>query len=348
MYLHTVYLVIYVIQKYVFKAISNVCRFYFCMTLHGGVAIQIIFAQCQIYLDNRTFPPSNLVHRSGLLIGSTTASGSHGFIGRRVLIGCSAIFAEMFLSKNANEFDKRKYATSAFEQHRWSKCHRESVMKWNHYVKGGSIQAQLDEQASLEQKNNLHCLKIIFSSIGYLARQGLPLRGHDEYQGNFYQLMKLGANDSIALQQWMECKRAYLSHEIQDEILRVMSHQILRTVLIDVSTSLWYSIMVDETVDSSLTEQVYTCGCRVHCLVIHYILWFQVTFWVCHVNPSTLEVQEDCLGLYATERTGANTITKLILDSLTCFNQPLSHCRGQCYNGASNMCGKAHGCCYTD
>lgn len=55
----------------------------------------------------------------------------------------------------------------------------------------------------------------------------------------------------------MERRRAYLSHEIQDEILRIMSHQILRSILKDVSSSLWYSVMADEAVDASLTEQVY-------------------------------------------------------------------------------------------
>ena len=114
-------------------------------------------------------------------------------------------------------FDNWKRATSAFEQHRRSKCHRESVLKWNHHLKGNGIQAQLDKQAGVEQKNNLHCLEIIFSSIEYLARQGLPLRGHDEHEGNFFQLIKLRANDNLALQQWMERKRAYLSHEIQNE-----------------------------------------------------------------------------------------------------------------------------------
>lgn len=73
------------------------------------------------------------------------------------------------------------------------------------------------------------------------------------------------------------------------------------------------------------------------------LLHFQVTFCIRHVNPSTLEVQEDCLGLYATDKTNADTITKLILDSLVRFNLPLNRCRGQCYDGASNMCGRHTG-----
>ena len=166
---------------------------------------------------------------------------------------------EIKLSKNVeaafivNGFDNWKRATSAFEQHRRSNCHRESVMKW---AQGLSIQAQLDQQASKDQQTNLQCLSVIFSSIEYLSRQGLALRGHDEHHGNLYQLIKLRANDWPTLERWMERKRAYLSHEIQNEILRILSHQILRSILKDVTASLWYSIMVDETVDASLNEQV--------------------------------------------------------------------------------------------
>ena len=76
-------------------------------------------------------------------------------------------------------------------------------------------------------------------------------------------------------------------------------------------------------------------------LLQYFIL--QVTLCTRHVNPSTLEVQEDCVGLYATDKTDADTITKLILDSLIRFNLPLSRCRGQYYDGASNMCGRHTG-----
>ena len=177
---------------------------------------------------------------------------------------CKNVFIlnQLTLSRNkedsfiVNGFDNWKKATSAFEQHRRSKCHRESVMKWTHHLKGVSIKSQLDRQKSIEQRKNLQCLKIIFTSIEYLARQGLPFRGHDDHRGNFYQLIKLRASDSLDLEHWMERKKAYLSHEIQDEILRIMSHQVLRSILKDISASLWYSLMVDETVDASLTEQV--------------------------------------------------------------------------------------------
>lgn len=63
------------------------------------------------------------------------------------------------------------------------------------------------------------------------------------------------------------------------------------------------------------------------------------------MDPISLEVHEDCVGLYATDKTDADTITKLIIDSLTRFNLPLNRCRGQCYDGASTMSGKHTGVC---
>ena len=41
----------------------------------------------------------------------------------------------------------------------------------------------------------------------------------------------------------------------------------------------------------------------------------------------------------------ADTVTKVIIDSLTRFNLPLNRCHGQCYDGAPNMSGKHAGVC---
>ena len=71
---------------------------------------------------------------------------------------------------------------------------------------------------------------------------------------------------------------------------------------------------------------------------INYSL--QSAFALC---PETFEVCEDCIGLYATERTNANRLTKLIKDVLLRSSLLLSRCRGQCYDGAANMSGRRSG-----
>ena len=54
----------------------------------------------------------------------------------------------------------------------------------------------------------------------------------------------------------MQHKKAYTSHEIQDEILKIMSQQLQRAILKDINASTWYCVSADETIDASLTEQV--------------------------------------------------------------------------------------------
>ena len=74
-------------------------------------------------------------------------------------------------------------------------------------------------------------LKII-SCLHYLARQGLPFRGHgDEKDANFKQLYPFRAEDDPAFAKWLKDKNlSYTSPEIQHEILKDMSLSILHDV----------------------------------------------------------------------------------------------------------------------
>ena len=69
--------------------------------------------------------------------------------------------------------------------------------------------------------------------------------------------MKLRVADSDGLKQWLQQRRSYTSHEVQNEMLRIMAHQILRSILKDIYTSMWFCVSADETVDISLIEQVH-------------------------------------------------------------------------------------------
>ena len=47
-----------------------------------------------------------------------------------------------------------------------------------------------------------------------------------------------------------------MSHEIQNEILEFLGHQILTAIIRDVLSSNWFSIIADEATDAALVEQV--------------------------------------------------------------------------------------------
>lgn len=46
-----------------------------------------------------------------------------------------------------------------------------------------------------EKAENRQCLLKVLSSLRFLARQGCGIRGHDEADGNFFQLLKLRCED---------------------------------------------------------------------------------------------------------------------------------------------------------
>ena len=73
------------------------------------------------------------------------------------------------------------------------------------------ISTQLEKQVNVEQDKNRNCLKKIFTSLQYLARQGLSFRGHIKENSNFYQLIKLRFDDCDDLRLWLQQKRAFMS-----------------------------------------------------------------------------------------------------------------------------------------
>lgn len=84
-----------------------------------------------------------------------------------------------------------------------------------------SIGAQLSENVRSEQERNRKMLMKQLSSLQYLLRQGLALRGHDESEGNLVQLLLLRSEDCASLKGWLEGKK-YLSHEIVNEMICLM------------------------------------------------------------------------------------------------------------------------------
>ena len=69
----------------------------------------------------------------------------------------------------------------------------------------------------------------------------------------------------------------------------------------------------------------------------------QLTICIRYLCPQTYEVSEDCIGLYYTDRTNADCLTKLIKDVLLRSSLMLNRCRGQCYDGTANMSGRRSG-----
>lgn len=59
---------------------------------------------------------------------------------------------------------------------------------------------------------------------------------------------------------FLHASKSFTSHDIQDEVLELMSHQILRSMISDIlHNKATFSIIVDETTDVATKEKVSIC-----------------------------------------------------------------------------------------
>lgn len=173
-----------------------------------------------------------------------------------------------------------------------------------------------------EMKQSRTALLKIISSLLYLTRQGMALRGHTDDNSNFYQLLKLRSNDSKELEGWlMRTKCKWISHEVQNEILSLLSQYVQTYLINQIKSAKYFSIIINETTDNTCTEQVSIC--------------FRIV-------DDNFNISELFLGFFDTEYTNSIALFTLITNVLTKFGLAISDCRGQCY-GAANVSGHISG-----
>ena len=85
--------------------------------------------------------------------------------------------------------DNWKKALERFREHKICHMHTESYMKLKS-LQQKSIANPLSNLKTAEQKWNREILCKVLSSLKYLLRQGLPIRGHLEENGNLMQLLQ--------------------------------------------------------------------------------------------------------------------------------------------------------------
>ena len=225
----------------------------------------------------------------------------------------------------AKGFTYWKEGPKAFKRHQGSDCHREAVdalIVLPLCTKDvGELQSQEHEA---EKARNREMLLLVLQSVQFLARQGLPLRGDgNESDGNFSQLLRLRGVDHKGIDSWLSKKtNKYTSPEIQNECLQLMALHILRQISHKIAGSHCFSILADECTDCSNKEQ-FTVNIR----------------WV---DPHLTE-HEDFIGLYQVNTIDAESLVSSIKDVLLRMNVNVADCRGQCYDGASNMSGARKG-----
>ena len=230
----------------------------------------------------------------------------------------SACSDESFVVKG---FTNWKDATRALIKHESSNFHKSAAAALASRV---DVSDMLSKQAAAEKQKNRQYLLKVLSSIRFLARQGLPLRGEgNDTDSNLHQLLVLRGEDHPSIHEFLGRQQLkYTSHDVQNELLSIMAQQILRRIAEQIQSAIFFTIMVDETTDCSNREQV--------------VLVFR---WV----GEDLAPHEEFIGLHLTSSIAATALVAIIEDVILRMNIKLEHCRGQCYDGASTMSGKKKG-----
>lgn len=238
---------------------------------------------------------------------------------------------EQSIAKNSESafvssgFKNWNRARETFLKHESSCAHKSAIAQWLQRKK--PIAAQLSTKHAADQLKARNCLVSLLKCLRFLARQGLPLRGHDETESNYSQLRSLCADFDAPLHNWLNRYHDYCSPEIQNEMLNLMSTTIIRAICQEIrqvqpSQPAVFSVIVDGTKDISGTEQESVC--------LRYV-------------SLDLQPMEVFLGFYETSSTSGDSLSRIVLDVLERLGLPLAQLRGQTYDGASNMSGKYNG-----
>ena len=136
----------------------------------------------------------------------------------------------------------------------------------------------------------------ILHFIHYLARQGIPLRGHgSDEDSNFFQLLMMKSKEFPELKARLEKKHGkFVTHDVQNEIITIMSNSVLQSLLKKIAGNS-YSTVCDEYTDCSNPEQR-----------TFYLRWVEA-----------LKAHETFIGFYEIPDIKSSTIVSVIKDIFT-------------------------------
>ena len=177
-------------------------------------------------------------------------------------------------------------------------------------------------------KKNREIMKRLIDSVLFLAKQELPLRGHEESEsslnrGNYVELLNLLREYDPLLDKLLESSALFkgTSPHVQNDIAKALSRVIINYIKKEISYSSFVAIILDETSDITTKSQLTT--------VLRYIIDGKI----CERFIGFTDVSAD--------RT-ANGLFKHIEQVVNEFGlqQKLV---GQTYDGASVMSGHING-----
>ena len=224
-----------------------------------------------------------------------------------------------------------KNALEKFSSHATSSDHSaasEKMLVYKRSVqKNEGITSYMDAAHEKLVEENRHYLRGIIDCILTCCKQGIALRGHRETDpsvsnpGNFIALLYLVAEYDPVIKTRISdgpLNAKYVHHDIQNLLISTSASIIRQQISFMIQQCGYFSIIADESRDSSKQEQLG--------LALRYVYGGEVK-----------ESFHACLGL------DARSLRTDILTLLREMGIPLSLCVAQCYDGASVMAESCNG-----
>ncbi|CAG4962562.1 unnamed protein product [Parnassius apollo] len=223
-----------------------------------------------------------------------------------------------------------------YQRHEQSQGHMVCMIKWMEFYKGikhgKTIDKDNERSIKESQKYWYNLFERMIDIKNYLASHNLAFRAHRESfklndsknSGNFIDLFKLLSKYDLTLREHMQrinekqLTQHYLSHDVQNELIALMSKSVIEEIIHRVKQAKYYAILLDCTRDVSRVEQM------------SIILRF--------CNSSTGVIEEHFVGFISIEKTG-EYLTNSILQELERNGLDIQNCRGQGYNNGANVVG---------
>lgn len=218
-------------------------------------------------------------------------------------------------------------------KHETSSIHLDAMFAWKLWQKG-----KTDAEQCKHEEEKINELKQIFHRfidiILHLAQQNIAFRGDKEIIGekscgNFLATVQLLAKYDPILKLHLEkpSKLKYMSPLIQNELITLVSEEILINIRQKIKEAEYFSIIADTTTDISHIEQLS--------IIIRYLKC---------AGEKKYEIMESFVGFISISDPTASGIEEMILHHLENKLQlDLSKCRGQGYDGAAVMSGVYNG-----
>ena len=92
------------------------------------------------------------------------------------------------------------------------------------FGKNVNVMSQINKASEKIRRNGTEALFKIFTSLQFLAKQGIPIQSHDSVHSNFIQLLHLRSTDCPVLKDWLSRKTKWTSAQFQEEMLKIMTH----------------------------------------------------------------------------------------------------------------------------